>query len=188
MPVVTFRPLRRADFAQLRGWLNEPHVYEWWGVDAGPDALGGPGPKAATADQVDAKYGPAVDGLDPTSRFVILLDGDPAGLIQWYRLEDSPDYAAAIGEPTGAGVDVFLGDPGRIGTRDRGGGDRPLRHRRGVRGRPTSAAASRDPTSATGDRSARSPEPGSGGCATPPVPGEPAPEHVMVRGAPEPGR
>jgi RimJ/RimL family protein N-acetyltransferase len=36
-------------------------------------------------------------------------------MIQWYRLTDEPEYAAAIGEPDGAGIDVLLGHPARIG-------------------------------------------------------------------------
>jgi RimJ/RimL family protein N-acetyltransferase len=116
VPDLAFRPLRRADFERLRGWLNEPHVYAWWGADAAPDGLGGPGPQAATPAQVDAEYGPAADGLDPTARFVILVDGDPVGLIQWYQLADSPEYAGAIAERAGAGVDLLIGDPTRVGS------------------------------------------------------------------------
>jgi len=187
VPAITFRPLRRDDFEQLRGWLNEPHVYAWWGVDAAPDGVGGPGPKAATADQVAAEYGPGVDGLDPTSRFVVLLDGDPAGLIQWYRLEDSPEYARAIGEPTGAGVDVFIGDPDRIG---RGIG--PAVIERFVTDVVFAQPDIRRCVAGPDVRNRRSigafTRAGFWWVRDAPVPGEPAPEHVMARRAPEPRR
>ena len=58
---ISFRRLTRADLEALRRWLNEPHVSEWWGASSGPDALGGQGEHAATAEQVETKYGPTID-------------------------------------------------------------------------------------------------------------------------------
>jgi RimJ/RimL family protein N-acetyltransferase len=112
---VTFRPLARADLPRLRDWLNEPHVAAWWGAGTGPDGLGGAGADAATLEQVEAEYGDAIDGSGTTRHFVIVVDGTPVGLIQWYRLGDEPDYAAEVGEPDGAGVDLLIGDPDRTG-------------------------------------------------------------------------
>jgi RimJ/RimL family protein N-acetyltransferase len=112
---VAFRRLRLDDFAQLRDWLNEPHVAAWWGAGATSDGLGGTGDDAATLPAVDAAYRPGVEGRDPTFHYLIVVDDTPVGLIQWYRLASYPSYAAAIGEPDGAGVDLFLGDPTRIG-------------------------------------------------------------------------
>ena len=178
---ITFRPLRRADLHRVRDWLNEPHVAAWWGAWSGPGGLGG----AATTEQVEAKYGPSLDGAGPTHRFVILVDGSPVGLIQWYRLADFPDYAAAIGEADGAGVDVFVGDAGRVG---RGLGTAAIDHfvasvvfaQPGI-GRCVAGPDVRNERSIraftnAGFRWARD--------AT--VPGEPAPEHVMVRDRAEP--
>ena len=114
-PSIAFRPLTRGDFARLRDWLNEPHVAAWWGAGTGPDGLGGAGDDAATLDAVEAAYGPAVDGADPTFNYVVVVDGAPVGMIQWYRLASYPSYAAAIGEGDGAGVDVLIGDPTMVG-------------------------------------------------------------------------
>ena len=114
-PPVSFEPLTRDDFARLRDWLNEPHVAAWWGAGTGPDGLGGAGDDAATLAAVEAAYGPALDGADPTSNYVIVVDGAPVGLIQWYRLGDYPDYAAAIGEPDGAGIDLLIGEASMVG-------------------------------------------------------------------------
>lgn len=115
MTTVTFRPLRRGDAGQLRAWFNEPHVYAWWGAHAAPDGLGGAGADAATLAAVYAEYGESMAGRGSTHCFVILADDRPVGLIQWYRLADAPDYAAAIGELDGAGMDVLIGDPGVVG-------------------------------------------------------------------------
>jgi aminoglycoside 6'-N-acetyltransferase len=112
---VSFRPLRRDDLARLRDWLNEPHVAAWWGAGTGPDGLGGAGDDAATLPAVEAAYGPALDGTDPTANYVIVVDGAPVGLIQWYRLGDYPDYAAAIRETDGAGIDLLIGEPSMVG-------------------------------------------------------------------------
>jgi aminoglycoside 6'-N-acetyltransferase len=185
MADVAFRRLRRADFDRLRGWLNQPHVYAWWGVDATADGLGGPGPQAATAAQVEAEYGPAADGLDPTAQFVILVDGDPVGLIQWYRLHDFPEYARAIEEPRGAGVDLLIGDPTLVG---RGIG--PLAIDRFVREVVFAEPEVRRCVAGPDVRNTRSirafTKAGFEWVRDAAVPGEAGPEHVMVRAAPDP--
>ncbi len=114
---IVFRTLTRAEFPALQRWLNTPHVYEWWGRQAGRGALGGAGPDAATKEQVEAKYGPEVDGLGVTHRFIIDFEGAPIGLIQWYRLRDFPDYARAVGEDpaASAGLDLLIGEPSALG-------------------------------------------------------------------------
>jgi RimJ/RimL family protein N-acetyltransferase len=101
------------DLDDLRRWLNSPHVYEWWGVSSGPGSLGGAGPDAATAQQVHDKYGPSIgNDAATTHRHVIELDGRPVGLIQYFRLEDEPAYADAIGEtaPGVVGIDLLVGE------------------------------------------------------------------------------
>lgn len=115
--MITFRALARSDLRMLRRWLNTPHVYEWWGCHVGPGALGGAGENAATAAQVEAKYGPDIDRNGTTHRFIIGHGGAPIGLIQWYHLRDFAAYARAIGEdPAGtAGMDLLIGEPGALG-------------------------------------------------------------------------
>ena len=96
---VGVRPLGRGDFPLLRRWLAMPHVRAWWG--SGPAAL---------AD-VERKYGPRVDGTEPTRVFVIELAGQPAGLIQCYRHADYADWDRAVGIPAAAGIDYLIGEP-----------------------------------------------------------------------------
>jgi aminoglycoside 6'-N-acetyltransferase len=113
---IVFRPLGRDDFPSLTGWLNTPHVSEWWGVRAVADSLGGTGDDAATLADVTEKYDEelADEGVE---HFVIEVDGRAVGMIQTYLLAASPDYAREIGEADDgtAGVDLLIGDATAVG-------------------------------------------------------------------------
>jgi aminoglycoside 6'-N-acetyltransferase len=98
---VSFRPLTRADFPTVVGWLAEPHVAEWW------DPL--------SLEGVERDFGPCVDGHDPTQVFVCLDDDVPVGLVQIYRMADNPDEAVALGIDDAAGIDLLIGDVARCG-------------------------------------------------------------------------
>ena len=97
------RPLRRADFPLLARWLAEPLVARWWDEDPSPAA-------------VEARYGPSVDGTDPTAVYLGIHDGEPFGLIQVYRVDDDPEWlaelAAVCAVPAGAlSIDYLVGEP-----------------------------------------------------------------------------
>jgi aminoglycoside 6'-N-acetyltransferase len=96
------RPLARADFPLVAGWLAQPHVATWWDSPRGLDG-------------VEQEYGPCIDGADPTEVFLCSEGGAPVGLLQIYRLADNADYARAVGVEDGAGVDLFIGDEARCG-------------------------------------------------------------------------
>jgi aminoglycoside 6'-N-acetyltransferase len=81
--VVELRPLTRADLPLLGGWLQEPLVDEWWHDDPAPEAL-------------ERRYGPAIDGLQPTELRIGERDGVAVGFVQWYRLADEPEYTAEL--------------------------------------------------------------------------------------------
>jgi len=102
MSDITFRPVEARDVPDLYRWRNEPHVTRWWSEDddSGP-----------TLDVVARNYGPDYD--DKEHRYIIEMDGRPIGYIQMYKLADWPDYAALIQE-TGAGIDLFIGEPDLI--------------------------------------------------------------------------
>lgn len=100
---ITFRPLSRSDFPLLERWLKEPHVLRWW-----REPLEGA--------ELEAKYGPRIDGIEPTFVFVIDCDGRPVGWIQWYRWADYQRHARRIGAAlSDAGIDLAIGAPEMIG-------------------------------------------------------------------------
>ncbi len=87
------------DLKVLHRWLNQPHVLEWWR-------------EPLTFEGTQVKYGPYVRGEVLTYPFLILLDDQPLGYIQWYRIADYSDYAEQIQAEAGAaGIDLFLGEP-----------------------------------------------------------------------------
>lgn len=74
---VDLRPMIRADLPLLAGWLREPLVAEWWHED--PEA-------------VEQRYGPSLDGDDPTVLRIAESAGRPVGFVQWFRFADEPEY------------------------------------------------------------------------------------------------
>ena len=100
---ISFRPLSRSDFTLLRRWLGEPHVVAWWHE---PLDLRG----------IEAKYGPRIDGVEPTHVFVIEYHQQPVGWIQWYRWSNYHEHARQLGaEPESAGIDLAIGEKELIG-------------------------------------------------------------------------
>ena len=103
---VALRSLARTDFPLLGTWLAAPHVARWWSAPGDPASL-------------EARYGPTVDGDDPTEVFVATVGGEPVGLVQRYRLADEPGWVVALGPagvpPDAFGIDYLVGDPARTG-------------------------------------------------------------------------
>jgi aminoglycoside 6'-N-acetyltransferase len=68
---------------------------------------------------IEERYGPVVDGRDPTECFIVQRDGCPFGFIQRYRLIDNPDWMTSLavaGTPDdAAGIDFFIGVETLIG-------------------------------------------------------------------------
>jgi aminoglycoside 6'-N-acetyltransferase len=105
--IITFRRLRRADFPLLSRWLAEPHVNRWWNHEF-------------TAAAVERDFGATVDGLEPNEDHLVLLNGQPIGLIQCCRYADYPDdveeLAPLLAVPDHAvSIDYLIGDPSLIG-------------------------------------------------------------------------
>lgn len=98
---LSFRPLTRDDFPLLAEWLSQPHVSQWWRHDPSPTA-------------VEADFGPAVDGTDPTDVILVFQDDRPIGLMQSYRIGDHPDWLAALQvvnpHEDCVGIDYLIGE------------------------------------------------------------------------------
>ena len=110
-----FTPLRVKDLELVRGWLLEPHVERWWN-----DGVKTPYPDAEIEE-----YREAIEGKDPTYRYLALLDTRPVGMFQHYRIADDAEYAAALALGEDAiGVDLFIGEAELVG---RGHGPAMLR-------------------------------------------------------------
>jgi aminoglycoside 6'-N-acetyltransferase len=105
-PDLSFRALGREDFPLLSQWLSAPHVQTWWREEFAPTS-------------VERRYGPVVDGADPTECFVVEGDERPIGFVQRYLLADNPEWRVSLsvaGTPRdGAGIDFFIGVDTLIG-------------------------------------------------------------------------
>jgi aminoglycoside 6'-N-acetyltransferase len=59
---------------------------------------------------IEAEFGPCLDGDDPTLLFLCVEHDRPVGLVQIYRMADNPDYAAAVGFADAGALDLFIGE------------------------------------------------------------------------------
>lgn len=104
-------PMGWEDLRWLERWLAAPHVARWWNEDADPAS-------------VPAKYGPCIDGTEPTRLHLIQLDG-PIGFVQTYAWSDHAEHAGRLGaHSTEMGLDLAIGEVQHVG---RGVGPRVLR-------------------------------------------------------------
>ena len=97
------RPLSRSDFQSVRRWLAEPHVSRWWDPRQDPDFI-------------EAKYGPRIDGQEPTEVFIVEIDEEAIGLFQWCPADQYAWWPAELGLTENAVVvDGLIGEPARVG-------------------------------------------------------------------------
>jgi aminoglycoside 6'-N-acetyltransferase len=81
----------------------EPYVDAWWHE---PLDLAG----------LEQKYGPRIDGIEPTHVFIIEHEARPIGWIQWYRWSDYPTHASQLeADPDAAGIDLSIGEASKLG-------------------------------------------------------------------------
>jgi aminoglycoside 6'-N-acetyltransferase len=101
------RRLTAADFPLLSRWLAEPGVRRWWNHET-------------SAEAVERDFGPAARGEEPCEDLLVLVGGEPVGLVQRCRLDDYPedrDQMAAHAEvpPGTVMLDYLVGEPERRG-------------------------------------------------------------------------
>ncbi|MGH6771348.1 MAG: GNAT family N-acetyltransferase [Xanthobacteraceae bacterium] len=93
-----FRPMSVDDLSMVRGWLNAPHVIEWWG-----DA-----PEQFELVRGDLDH-PAMD------QFIVAADDRPFGYIQCYNPDAWPPQPFGT-QPQGTrAIDQFIGEPEMVG-------------------------------------------------------------------------
>ena len=90
------------DLRDVLRWRQQDHVQRWFG--AGP-----------TWQQVVDRYGPRIDGSEPTRMSVVEANGQSIGFIQDYLIKDHPEYATLVPDPEAIGGDYLIGDPDWVG-------------------------------------------------------------------------
>jgi aminoglycoside 6'-N-acetyltransferase len=102
--VVALRAMTRGDLPLVARWRRSDHVRRWWASHGEP-----------TAEAVETRYGPRIDGRTPTRMWVLEANGRSVGFVQDYRIGDYPDYAVLGPDPAAIGVDYAIGDRAWVG-------------------------------------------------------------------------
>lgn len=103
----SFRSMTEGDLPLVAAWLSEEHVQQWWKDPSAPE-------------NVEAKYLPRINGVEPTEMMIIMWQGRDIGVIQRYRMSDHADWERSLA-PTGltfraaAGIDYMIGVPDLVG-------------------------------------------------------------------------
>lgn len=111
---ITLRHLAHDDLPLMARWLEDPDVFAWYRVGD------------SSRENLTARYGPVIEGRDPTSAWIVSIDGEPAGHVQCSRIAADSEYGEALDLPEpyrdrAVGIDILLGEP-----RFRDGGWGPL--------------------------------------------------------------
>ena len=100
-PAISFRPVEAADLELLGSWMQTPHWLEWWGE-----------PEEELAHIRDM-----VEGRDTTRPFLFLVEGKPAGYIQYWFIGHHQNETWVKDHPwlmelpaDTIGVDLSIGD------------------------------------------------------------------------------
>ena len=97
---ITFHKLHKDDMELMYKWLTTDFVHKWYDKD-----------KDWTLEQIEKKYVPYANLETSVHPYVMIVDGEKAGYIQTYLIDDYPDYAQAVGiEENAAGLDLFIGE------------------------------------------------------------------------------
>lgn len=103
---IEFKPVTRGDLPLLQEWFARPHLQEWWGEP----------------DEEVALVRDMVEGRDTTRPFLIQLDGQSIGYIQYWFLgehqtsdwlEEHPWLSAFPADAIG--IDLSIGEAGLVG-------------------------------------------------------------------------
>jgi aminoglycoside 6'-N-acetyltransferase len=110
---ISFRNLSEQDFPLLLKWLETPHVKTWWDSEV-----------IWTIDKITQKYSSYVNQYKIENRkkksifaFIIVLDEEPIGYIQYYDASDflSLPTNKAFDFQKIAAIDFYLGEESVLG-------------------------------------------------------------------------
>ena len=103
---VTLRFMTAQDLPMLHGWLNRPHIVEWWGGEAARPTL----------DEVQAEYHPDALAAHNVTPYIAMLGDQPIGYAQSYIAMGSGDgWWEEITDPGVRGIDQSLAHPDQLG-------------------------------------------------------------------------
>ncbi len=94
---VAVRAMTRGDLPDVTRWRQSDHIRRWWASEGEP-----------TVERIEARYGPCIDGMEPTRMWVVEINGRSVGFVQDYRIGDYPEYAVLGPDPAAIGVDYAL--------------------------------------------------------------------------------
>lgn len=116
---ISFRRMTEDDLPTLHRWLNNPAVAEWYGLSVA-------NVRNPSLEDVVEHYMPRVRGESPTMPYIMLVNGEPFGYVQAYRIGDYERYAATLDlyDSEAVGIDIFIGEDQH---RDRGLGAAAIR-------------------------------------------------------------
>lgn len=101
---VALRAMTRGDLPDMLRWRHSEHVRRWWH-----------GLEEPSLEAVTRRYGPRIDGMEPTRMWVVEANGRSVGFVQDYRLRDQPESAALAPDPEAVGVDYAVGEAALAG-------------------------------------------------------------------------
>ncbi|MFZ4099173.1 MAG: GNAT family N-acetyltransferase, partial [Chlamydiia bacterium] len=105
-PSLHFTPLAREHLPLLWAWHSEPHVQEHYSL------------RTWTLEEIENKYGPRLETPSSVLGYVVLVDKEPIGYLQYYRWAEHPypdqELDQAIVDHA-AGIDYFIGSPQHVG-------------------------------------------------------------------------
>jgi aminoglycoside 6'-N-acetyltransferase len=113
--MISFVPLQKRHFAYLAEWMQESHVWKWWGEG-----------RQWSLQDIERKYASYVDGYKlesgekkPIHAFLIEYAGKPIGYIQYYSAFDFPREGYKVQDiwqgNSLAALDFFIGDMAYLG-------------------------------------------------------------------------
>ena len=74
------------------------------------------GHEALTLEEIQRRYGPRIEGIEPCHVYIISHHQIPIGFVQWYRWTDYPEHSRQLGAALdSAGIDLAIGERDLIG-------------------------------------------------------------------------